>query len=370
MRENMKFLLIIIIIMGGFAFLINPKERPPADQLNLEVATGYDVLPSDANNVEYEIDREFAVFGEDNAQSSKVDVTVAHTVGQTRQLWQLRADKEKVFGFIKVSMFSESFARHGIMTAVGSLFKDPGVNDTATFVVCKGKPSTILNHKVKGVTDVGDFIQALIKSEKGYDFFNYEYSTQDMFVRLDSEGRNIVIPYIELKEDGIQITGMALFKHDKMVAVAGIRNARIMNMLLNNNASGIVTLFTDNKYIDLIARSNRRVKCNNKDGKYSFVINIKLTGDIGTNSISHKSFSSISEEKNFEKLMADSVKKQCNEFISKMKNEYKVDCLELGRVAAAKYGRRTGVDWNKVVMDSDIQVNVEVTLDKQGRGEY
>ncbi|MDP4179223.1 MAG: Ger(x)C family spore germination C-terminal domain-containing protein, partial [Bacillota bacterium] len=61
---------------------------------------------------------------------------------------------------------------------------------------------------------------------------------------------------------------------------------------------------------------------------------------------------------------------QCEEFINKMKTDYKVDCLELGRVAAAKYGRRTGTDWNKVVMDSDIKINVKVKLNKQGRGDY
>ena len=53
-----------------------------------------------------------------------------------------------------------------------------------------------------------------------------------------------------------------------------------------------------------------------------------------------------------------------------MKNEYKVDCLQLGWVAAAKYGRDTGVDWDEVVSNSDIKVNVKVNVDKVGRGQY
>lgn len=62
--------------------------------------------------------------------------------------------------------------------------------------------------------------------------------------------------------------------------------------------------------------------------------------------------------------MSEQVKKKCNDFIIKMKNEYKVDCLQLGEVAAAKYGRQTGVDWNSIVCNSEIKVNVKVKIEK------
>jgi hypothetical protein len=39
-----------------------------------------------------------------------------------------------------------------------------------------------------------------------------------------------------------------------------------------------------------------------------------------------------------------------------MQNDYKLDCLALGRVAAAKYGRHTGTDWNKAVSEAEIVV--------------
>ena len=74
--------------------------------------------------------------------------------------------------------------------------------------------------------------------------------------------------------------------------------------------------------------------------------------------------------KKFEDDMAKQVEEMCTEFLDKMKNEYKVDCLQLGWVAAAKYGRDTGVDWDEVVSNSDIKVNVKVHVDKIGRGQY
>ncbi|MBV1820656.1 Ger(x)C family spore germination C-terminal domain-containing protein, partial [Bacteroidales bacterium MSK.15.36] len=50
--------------------------------------------------------------------------------------------------------------------------------------------------------------------------------------------------------------------------------------------------------------------------------------------------------------------------------EYKIDLLELGRIAAAKYGRRTGVDWDEVVSDSEIDIKVNSKIVTTGKGNF
>ncbi|MBU3100846.1 Ger(x)C family spore germination C-terminal domain-containing protein [Clostridium sp. DSM 17811] len=74
--------------------------------------------------------------------------------------------------------------------------------------------------------------------------------------------------------------------------------------------------------------------------------------------------------KKFEVDMTIYVKKMSNNFINKSKCQYKTDILDLGRIAAAKYGRCKGTDWDKVICNSDIKVNVKFTVDKQGRGSF
>ncbi|MBW9154072.1 Ger(x)C family spore germination C-terminal domain-containing protein [Clostridium estertheticum] len=61
---------------------------------------------------------------------------------------------------------------------------------------------------------------------------------------------------------------------------------------------------------------------------------------------------------------------QVSYFISKNKCQYKTDILDLGRIAVAKYGRSKGTDWDKVISNSDIKVNVKFTVDTQGRGSF
>ncbi|XMB86374.1 Ger(x)C family spore germination C-terminal domain-containing protein [Mycoplasmatota bacterium WC44] len=72
----------------------------------------------------------------------------------------------------------------------------------------------------------------------------------------------------------------------------------------------------------------------------------------------------------FEKKMEKHVKDMTSNFIKEMQENYKIDCLSLGWVAAATYGRGTDVHWNKIVTDSEIVVNVEILVDKMGRCDY
>jgi len=76
------------------------------------------------------------------------------------------------------------------------------------------------------------------------------------------------------------------------------------------------------------------------------------------------------KKKEIEAKLKDDLEEELQAFMESLKSEYKVDSLELGRVAAAKYGRDTGVDWNEVVSSSDIEVNVSIRIGKFGRGDF
>jgi len=95
-----------------------------------------------------------------------------------------------------------------------------------------------------------------------------------------------------------------------------------------------------------------------------------LEGEIINNELYKGMATNVGEIKRFEDDMAKQVEEMCNGFLDKMKNKYKVDLLQLGWIAAAKYGRDTEVDWNEVISKSDIKVNVKVRVDKLGRGQY
>lgn len=106
------------------------------------------------------------------------------------------------------------------------------------------------------------------------------------------------------------------------------------------------------------------------ENKYRYVIDLNIKGDIVSNELYTDFISDKKKLNAFEKEMKNHIEKMLNESINKIKCEYKVDILDLGRYAAAKYGRSTGTDWNKVFCDSEIKVNVKFSIDTEGRGDY
>ena len=166
----------------------------------------------------------------------------------------------------------------------------------------------------------------------------------DVYVRVGAEGRNVVMPYIELKKDPskpekkeLEITGTALFKKDKMVAKLNMDDTRIMNLLRENNVKGILKIQKDpKKFTEFYAKSKRKVKCTKTGDKYNFIINLQLTGQIVSNELFKDLIDDPKQKKKFENELASEVEDMCNTFLKKMKYDYKVDALELGKVARFK----------------------------------
>ena len=372
MKNNKKKYVISILICVTIAafFSYGLKQRQPVEDLDIISAIGQDIKIN-GTNIDYIVPFSVYLFEPQEKLESTLKIGTATNVGETRQTRQLGNDNKSVLGFEKIYVLSQEYAFYGISNTMDILFRNPYLNDTAYMMVCKGSALNMLNMKIKEYPSSGDFIEGLIRNAKNYNFFSNKYRVMDLFFTVDCEGCNLVLPYIEITDKGIQVTGMALFKKDKMVTKISVDDLKSMNILRENDVKGILSIQKNPKeYINYYATSQKKVFCTKEGNKYKFTININLKGDIISDTL-HKNLQK-SPEKNaeFNKTMAEYVKKTCNDFIIKMKNEYKVDCLNLGQVAAAKYGRHTGVDWNSIVCNSEIDVNVKVKVQKTGRGDY
>ena len=348
------------------------QERVPIEEVATITGIGYDIEKKGEDMIEYSIPISTNVYKPSGMQVNLLFKEQGQNLGEVIQKRQEKMSKKFVQGHERVVLISEDYARYGLKTLIEDRFRNAEANDMAYMAVCKGKAEDYLKYKVKGYSSSSEYIGGLIEASVNYNFFSDNYKLIDAYVRIGAEGRNLVLPYIEITEEGIEITGMAIFKEDKMVAVADIKNSKILNLLKNDNVKGIMSLQKSPKeYIDFDGKTGKRkVKCYKQGDKYSFNIDLTLTGTIINNEMYADMIKDINKKKEFEKDMAKSIEKQCDDFIKIMKNDYKIDCIALGREAAAKYGRQKNIDWNKVVCSADIKVNVKVKVDLQGRGDY
>ncbi|HEY8892121.1 MAG TPA: Ger(x)C family spore germination protein [Clostridium sp.] len=370
MNKKKYFIIIIGIFISVFIAL--GQERIPIEGLAIITGIGYEIEIKGENVIEYSVPISTNVYKSSGMQVNLLFKEQGQNLGEVIQKRQEKMDKKFVQGQEKVVLISEDYARYGLKTLIEERFRNPETNDMAYMAVCKGKAEDYLNYKVKGYSNSSEYLGGLIESSVNYNFFSDDEKLIDAYVRIGAEGRCLVIPYIDITEEGIEIIGMAIFKEDKMIAVADTKNSKILNLLKNDNVKGVISLQKSPKeYIDFEAKiGKRKVKCYKQGDKYSFNIDLKLTGTVINNEMYANMLKDIKKKKEFEKDIAKSIENQCDDFIKIMKSDYKVDCISLGREAAAKYGRQKIIDWNEVVSSADIKVNVVVKVDSQGRGDY
>ena len=342
----------------------------PLEKVDICSGLSFDLIAS-SPVIEYNVAASAYAFPKKDEVSSVILEAIGKNIPDTRSARSTISSKEFLLGLQKVFIFSEAVATNGINPIVDMMFSNQQMNDSTWIVVCKGKAIDMLKFKVVDATTSSDHIDGLVESSIEQNFMSTDYKVVDMFVRVGSEGRNLVVPYLEILNNKITLSGMAVFKKDKMVAKIPMEEAMYMNLLRNNKVKGILTLQKDSlQLISTYGDVKRKVHCEKINGKYKFTIDIDFNGTVVTNTM-YKDFmiNPYTVEKYCHEL-EEQTKERFNEFINNMQNKYKVDCLELGRDAAATFGRNPETDWDNIVCNSDIKVNVVVKVNNLGRGQF
>ena len=357
---------LILVFFGGEKIHLLSVE-----DLGISVGVGMGIDKNGDGNIIYRVTSTANSYKQDSSVETLIGTGVGSTIGKTRENRQKKIGKEFFLGLTKVYLIEEEYAKYGIRGLIDVNFKNPIVNDDSFLVICKGRNEEYFKYTVPGYDNSAEYISDMIESSVNYNFFKDDYLFKNAILSMDAEGKNIVSPHIEIMEDGIKIIGMGVFKKDKLAVLLDMNDTKVMNMLRENKVRGILTIQDGSgKYVNFEAESKRKITCTKTGDKYTFNIDLNLEGEIINNVLYKNIAGDTKVVKKFEVDMSKQVKELCAVFLDKMKNEYKVDCLQLGWVAAAKYGRDTGVDWDEVVSNSDIIINVKVDVDKIGRGEY
>ncbi|EYE89432.1 hypothetical protein Q428_02195 [Fervidicella metallireducens AeB] len=369
-KKNKVMIICVLVAVLIVFFLEKSEEAPNVEELDIAVGIGYNITEK-SDGIYYDIPFNVYYFQENGKTKSNIRQGRDKTTGQVKQERQRESPRSYSLGFEKVVLIEEKFAKYGIRGILDVSFNLPKFNNDAFVFVCRENTNEYFKEDIMGYTSTSDFLYGLIKNMQDNWFFGENYKYKDLILIVDSEGRNAVLPYIEKEKDEIAIKGMALFKGDKLKAVIDINDAKWMNILREKKSKGLLTLKKNSKeYINSYSSSQKKVKCIKNGEECKFIIDLDISGDIISNTMYKDLFSNTETLKNFEKLMASEIRGYLLDFVKKMQTDYRVDCLELGKIAAAKYGRGTGVDWNEVVCRSEIEINVRFKVNSVGRGEY
>lgn len=366
--KNKKYLPIVVITIALIFFFQSGGTFVPAEEIAILSSIGVDFSEGKRDNNIYTLSMAAYNFATTPNVTSLIIKGTGDTIPYTREIRQLKLDRKYMLGLEKIVVVGEDFSKSGILPVMDTLFENTNVNDTA-YLVVSNNAENLVSLNIPGYPSSGDYIDGLIRNSAEQNFFPDKYKLIHGYHYMVNEGTNLAVPYIEIKNKMPEITGIALFNKDKMINKIGIEDSKALNLLRENNVRGTLSVKKNPKnYSDVYITSKRKIKVNKDGNKYSFNVLLNIDGYIVTNLMYESPFRDPDTVKKIESDVKVEVEKMTNNFVKKMQEEYKIDCINFGDYAAAKYGRDTGIDWNEVVSNSDIKIDAKVKISLKTRG--
>lgn len=290
------------------------------------------------------------------------------TITDSRQRRGLTDPDIYVTGLNKTIIIGEELARRGINPYMDSLLRGTTVSGTMYFTVAAGRGEDILKTPIKNYTNMGTYLVSLFDGVQQRTFI--PVIKLEEFYRSQSKGKNPVAPILERRGDRVIISGVAVFKKDRMVKKLNVEEGHDLVLLRGLKGRSFLPFSQEQDGIyhrgTVLVSNSRKVQYyQNKQG-HKFLITIKLEGTLEE----HSHHAPVTEEhlQEIEKTIEQQVKTQCEKFINKMQEEIKVDCIDILKYALAKNRRalEKDIDNPEFIQDANIQVKVKVHLKNTG----
>jgi Ger(x)C family germination protein len=290
------------------------------------------------------------------------------TIADARQRQGLTDADTYVTGMNQVIIMGEELARTGLNPFLDSLLRSPTVSGSMYFAVAAGRGEDILKTPIKNYNNMGIYLVTLFNGIQQRTFI--PVTRMEEFQRYQSTGKNPVAPILEQRGDRVIISGVAIFKKDRLVKKLDIEEGHELVLLRGIKGRSFLPFSrkVDGTYHRgaVLVSNSRKVKYNQNQQGHNFFITVKLNGSLEE----HGYQALITEEhlQEIEKTIEQQVQTQCEIFINKMQEEIKVDCIDISKFALAKNRRvlEKDIDKPEFIQNANIQVKVKVHLQNVG----
>ncbi|WP_032120780.1 Ger(x)C family spore germination C-terminal domain-containing protein [Clostridium amazonitimonense] len=361
MRVNKLLFFIVLIPL----FFISFYNAVPAEKLSIIVGIGNDLNPE--NSKKYSATFEI-LSDRSNSHLSSIPLTGSDLTLYTSENERQMENSKKWLWAEVIYILSEDRARLGIEDLVDSFIRDTSRNERAYIIVSKQDSKTVFSIPTPPSYSVSEHINGIIKNLNESNFYSNRYEVIDLMLMESQNGRNIVLPYIEIEDNKPKVNGLALFEGNQMIKYVPLDEAKLINLLRNKNGEGFLSILSDNpqQYIDLKGKSSSKVKVSLEEDKLKYDIFINMKGYILVNSLKN-SYGYFDDTRVIEKTLEDKVKNMLLDEINLIQNNYRFDCLDLTRYAIAKFGDTSPYISKENFLNSKIDVHVNVKILSGGK---
>jgi len=326
-----KYLILIVIILlssGCFDY---------QELNNRAIISGISV---DYNNDNYEITMEILTSQKSENQNSENSKTYyidgeANTIPEAFQKANLKLAKEPYYSHLKVVILSEQIAKEKLDHVLDYFVRDPSIRNIFIPIVAKDcEAKTLLKNNSKENSVVSESIQRMIETNSMTDQVRVPINFQNFLDSIISPYKDAYLNTISIKDENLYLSGLAIFKGQKMQTILNTEDTVTFNVLQNNAQNYYVKLACpkkENAYTTIDFYDNNKTSIEVKDNKLSIKSNLNgsvISDECGYDFRDPQSYQILNEqatpyiEKQFDKVLTK-IQQYQTDILAINENNYK-----------------------------------------------
>ncbi|MEH7382896.1 Ger(x)C family spore germination protein [Bacillus sp. JJ1533] len=345
-------IIIVTIVYGRISVEI-------IDEINMVAAVGFDRAEGQKVNGTAVI----PVFKADKSIDNASFTGESFLAKEIITVLQKKSADPLVTGAVRVVLYEDELAKNGILRYIDALQRDASIGSKINLAIIEGKTKDVLEKNL-GNRGTGEYLSILLQ----HNIEKRDLPRSDLHTfmyRHYMEGMDPYLPMLKLLSDKMEITGLGLFQHGKLVSKIDEPDLFFFKALVQNYGEGAYTIRlreTDEYASIRRIKSKRKIKIEDIHGDPKVNITIKFQGIL----------SEFSGQKTTPKVIKEIIEelgstiKEKSEAMLKDFQEKNIDPVGIGYIA--RHSTR-GLDyekWKRDYPNMQIDVHVEVELTETG----
>ena len=369
-KTVIKLVTILLIL-----FLSACADQKTLEKMGLITTMGYDLTEEGkimTTMVLLQIDPEAP-------ENSTILTSKAATSKGSRINSDLKSPKKLQSGQLRVALYSEEIAKVGIINLADTLARDPAISDLTYLAVVEGSTNKLLEQKNPQFSDISQLIyKELDQNIKGE--LIPSTTLQETIHDYYADGIDLIMPTLKAEDGQVRISGMALFKDDRMVGKITPTEGFYLKLINDRYEAGALELtvskegfksLIEEKEPDELAvvmdtiHSKSDIKLTSKD-KLEFSLEISLK----TRLLEVNQTIDLKDPKNvklLEKKIKEKIEKDVESLITKAQSKNS-DPFGFGEIyrKSVRHANLTTKKWHEMYPDSKVDVVIDFEIMRTG----
>lgn len=372
MFMNFRWMGIIFILAMG-TILCGCWDTIDVEEFDIGLIAGYDTTPfGETGKVAVS-----ALLAAVEDKSEKIGTYSAHTVGETRDRRAYSESRHYTLSQLQVLLIGQNLAQQGVSTVLDTNLREPRVKLSINVAVVNGRAEELLQFMVK--KDPSRTSEILISLLQTIPERAFVPRTSLHRFAIDSyvPGTAAVVPVLQVahNQQGIELTGCALFAQERMIAQLDRMETRALVLLSGRESQGWIpfSLYKDGQLFDegtVYVSNQRKVEVSRQGEPIVFDIQVSLKGRLVEHEVIGHSSTLHDDQhlRDIEQAVARDLRLQMLDFIEFMQEELRVDAINITPYALGKWRREIFPQLEQGLIEN-VVINVDVEVKLQNAGE-